>query len=201
MKFKKIFTFSIFLSIYLPIFTFSTFSCKFVKATNKNEEKIIIKKVIDGDTVVVKLNNKDTIIRLYGVDTPEINKDNVIDKNISKLEDHYGLLAKKFLEKLLYKYGTSAIFIKQNVDKYKRLVGILKLNNIDIGKELLKNGFARKAYISINKNSYDYKFYGTKNAFQKNYYNELEQVENYAKKYQKGFWKEQDIKQIFHKWK
>ena len=51
-------------------------------------------KVIDGDTLKVKIMDRQEYVRLYGIDAPE----KPSDKNQNTTGQPYGLKAKKFLE-------------------------------------------------------------------------------------------------------
>ncbi len=135
-----------------------------------NKEKNAIKsdfveafvvKVIDGDTIVVKIpkttfNDKKSLknlrytVRLIGIDTPEsrVNKRAKIQerktglpvKEIVKL----GLLAKEFTKRLLPKGRKVYLeFDVQPQDRYGRLLAYVWLENgIMVNKEIICEGFA-----------------------------------------------------------
>lgn len=84
-------------------------------------------KVVDGDSITVLNNNKQYKIRLYGIDCPEDGQ-------------AYGNKAKKFTSSLTY--GKTVEFTVYDVDKYRRLVAVVKANGRNINEAILKNGYA-----------------------------------------------------------
>ena len=90
-------------------------------------------RVIDGDTVVI---SGDERVRLIGIDTPE-NGQCGFDE------------AKQALEKLLA--SGSATFYSgttSDKDKYDRLLRYIEVEGIDVGLNLISNGFAIARYDS-----------------------------------------------------
>ena len=90
-------------------------------------------RVIDGDTVVI---SGDERVRLIGIDTPE-NGQCGFDE------------AKQALEKLLA--SGSATFYSgttSDKDKYARLLRYIEVEGIDVGLNLISNGFAIARYDS-----------------------------------------------------
>ncbi|WP_406615387.1 thermonuclease family protein [Mycoplasmopsis hyopharyngis] len=184
----------LFLGAFALTTAFSTLSSSCI--FNKEYQDVRITKIFDGDTFEIVSKNKREKIRLYGIDTPETKKANT---NVAILENHYALLAKSFVTEIIKQNKNKKIELNvQTVDKYNRLVAVLKIGQIDISKELLKRGLARKAYISINKNEANFKLYGARTLFQKDYYYQLDELEKYAKRHKIGFWKE-NIQNVFHK--
>ena len=83
--------------------------------------------VSDGDTIIVMMNGEKQKIRLYGIDTPEINQS-------------FGTEAKQFLtDQILNKEVEIEV---KDTDRYKRLVAIVYLNNKSMNELLLKEGWA-----------------------------------------------------------
>lgn len=90
-------------------------------------------RVIDGDTVVIAGDKR---VRLIGIDTPE-NGQCGFDE------------AKQALEKLLI--SSSATFYSgttSDKDKYDRLLRYIEVEGIDVGLNLISNGFAIARYDS-----------------------------------------------------
>ena len=90
-------------------------------------------RVIDGDTIVI---SGDERVRLIGIDTPE-NGQCGFDE------------AKQALEKLLA--SGSATFYSgttSDKDKYDRLLRYIEVEGIDVGLNLISNGFAIARYDS-----------------------------------------------------
>ena len=84
-------------------------------------------KVNDGDTITIMMNGEKQKIRLYGIDTPEINQS-------------FGTEAKQFLSDQILNRDVE-IEVK-DTDRYKRLVAIVYLNNKSMNELLLKEGWA-----------------------------------------------------------
>jgi len=100
--------------------------------SNINKEDFHVKRVIDGDTLIVGNN---TSVRLFGINSPE------------KGELFYEE-AKEFLEYLVL---NKTIFIESfGKDKYYRELGVLFSDNENVNKKLIENGLAN-VYILDNK--------------------------------------------------
>jgi micrococcal nuclease len=100
--------------------------------------KAKLDRVVDGDTVDANIDLGFDIsinkrIRLAGIDTPETRTRN-------KEEKIKGLASKSRLIELL-KDGTFILESKE-VGKYGRVLGTLHVNDININKTLVKEGFA-----------------------------------------------------------
>jgi len=93
-------------------------------------ENVIIGRVIgvsDGDTITVLENRTQHKIRLFGIDTPERGQ-------------AFGNKAKQFTADLVF--GKSVRVIRQDVDRYGRIVGIVYVGNACVNEVLVENGFA-----------------------------------------------------------
>ena len=102
----------------------------------------ICTKVIDGDTIKADVDlgfriKVSTTIRLLGIDTPEVRT-----KNLSEKER--GLKAKKYLKDLLKQNKNIFTLESVSVDKYGRCLGTIYINNTNINKKLIKEGYAKK---------------------------------------------------------
>ncbi|CAB49969.1 thermonuclease family protein [Pyrococcus abyssi] len=111
-------------------------------------------KVVDGDTVYVKLSNGETVkVRLIGIDAPELEEDLMRPgeypgiHNLSCLVK-YGYIAKEFLKNYTLGKDVTLIFdsIQGRKDKYGRLLAYLYINGTDVNAELVKMGLARVFY-------------------------------------------------------
>lgn len=98
---------------------------------------ICLVRVIDGDTIVVKINNRQEKVRYIGIDTPELTKTPCI---ANKAKEYNALLLK----------GAKQIILEKDVrnrDKYGRLlryIYVVKNNKkIFVNAELVKNGWAK----------------------------------------------------------
>ncbi|TDV22849.1 micrococcal nuclease [Mycoplasmopsis mustelae] len=154
-------------------------------------------KITDGDTLEVTDTNKKIYnVRLYGIDTPETQKD-FKDEILAKDENFYAQLAKKYLINLLNNQTLSLQILQK--DKYNRFVGVIYLNDLQINNSinnlLVKNGWARVYYIQDQNPK---KMYFINSQWSKNFYQMLLNSQEYAKDNLLGFWKE-NYNHIFHK--
>ena len=92
-----------------------------------------IPRITDGDTIKI-LNKR---IRLQGIDTPE--KKQICIKNSKEYkcgQEATNALKKKIEGKLV------TCKVQDNLDRYKRYIGICFLGNIDLNKWMVRNGYA-----------------------------------------------------------
>lgn len=120
-------------------------------------------KVIDGDTIWIKKDNKHIKVRLSYIDAPE-------------LKQNFGIRSRNFLSNLVL---DKMIEVNTNKkDRYNRHLGEIYIHNtkesIFINAKMIKSG-----------NAWVYKTY-TNNPYLKN-------LEDYAKMNKKGLWNEQKI--------
>lgn len=105
---------------------------------NIGKEDFTVKRVIDGDTIVV---GDDTHVRLLGINTPE------------KGEKYYQE-AKEFVNNSLY---NKTIFVESfGEDKYYRTLGVIFFKDENFNAKIVELGFAN-AYI-LDKNRYNNDF-------------------------------------------
>jgi|TARA_Y100000310_G_scaffold274205_2_gene290060 micrococcal nuclease len=111
-----------------------------VSRVNQEEkaERVTVNRVIDGDTVEVRLNNgiKETV-RIIGIDAPEVDL----------FQDKAQCFSSEAFVYLRQKLGKNrAELLRQpgdNRDKYGRLLRYIHFRGEDVGRELLSEGFAR----------------------------------------------------------
>src|SRR6056300_1500299 len=103
-----------------------------------------VTKIVDGDTIDVMLDlgfdiKYKSIVRLFGIDTPE-------SRTRDKVEKKYGLLAKKFLKDCLASAGTKVIKSHKGEEKGKfgRILGEIYVNSININILMCTKGHAVK---------------------------------------------------------
>ncbi|TNB55975.1 thermonuclease family protein [Campylobacter helveticus] len=139
LKAKKL-SLSLLIAIIVFVFSFnqvSSFNQSFTTfLAQKNLEKELtgkVSKVIDGDTIEL-LVKQDNIkqspkikVRLFGIDAPE-------------KKQAFGKEAKEYLSSLIL--DKEVILIINDKDKYQRFIGTILLNEKDINKEMVKNGYA-----------------------------------------------------------
>lgn len=99
--------------------------------TNNTPQKLIEGKVIsiaDGDTFTILLNDqKQQKIRLHGIDCPE-------------KKQPFGTVAKKRLSELVF--GKTVKVEVKSMDSYKRWVGMVYVDGLNVNEQLLKEGLA-----------------------------------------------------------
>lgn len=136
----------------------------------KDMEKVVVKKVVDGDTFETEDGYK---VRLIGCDTPETVKPN-------HPVEFYGKEASDFTKKML---TGKTVYMKKDVgdtDKYGRLLRYVYLEDgIFYNEYLIKEGYARVMTIQPNV------------AFQDSFL----EAERYARENNKGLWGKEDTQQ------
>ena len=103
------------------------------------KEKVTLKQCIDGDTVLLFINKEERKVRFLAVDSPEI------DKN-----EPYSIEAKEFTCNLLT--NSKKIYLEYDrnsdkEDKYGRILAWVWADETLVQKELVKEGYARIAYL------------------------------------------------------
>ena len=116
------------------------------------EGKVI--KIYDCDTLNIIHKGKKERVRLFGIDSPELKQD-------------FGIESRNNLRKLC-KLNTTARVEVKDIDRYKRIVGIVYCNGIEVNANQVKNGFAW-AY--------------------RDYSKQYIKTENYARNLKRGLWK------------
>ncbi len=109
-----------------------------------NEQiKIKLVKIIDGDTIIGKIDKNEFSIRLNGIDCYETSKINraykqAYTENLSISEVvKKGNYAKTYV-KYLYKQSNKNVYLEfKGLDTYKRVLGILYFDRLNINDELI----------------------------------------------------------------
>ena len=114
-----------------------------VKSNSKIKD-LSVKKVVDGDTVVLEKNGYEYKVRLIGVDTPESVH---LDKNKNTKE---GKIASDFTKERLTGKKVDIEFDVKPQDKYGRYLVYLYVDGISYNEVLLEEGMARVMMISPN---------------------------------------------------
>lgn len=105
------------------------------------EYKAELKKIIDGDTIDVRLDlgfdiHFDARIRLYGINAPESRTRDLVEKE-------KGLAAKVWLTTILE--NAEEIIIKTSLDKkgkYGRILGTIMIDGVNINEQMVTEGHA-----------------------------------------------------------
>ncbi len=105
----------------------------------EQNKSYLVDRVLDGDTFIVKIDNKSETVRMLGIDTPE-----TVDPR--KPIQCFGKEASHKTKELLN--GKSVILkidSSQNIlDKYNRILAYVYVDNFFINKYLIENGYARE---------------------------------------------------------
>ena len=129
------------LAFQIVLLLFITTAC-FAKEPVRSFE-CMVERVLDGDTVSCGLKSSGGTyvkIRLYGVDAPEIEHRNKKTGLVSKKGQPFGSEAMDALHSKVYGSVINVDVI--NVDRYKRLVGVLNIGNRNINREMVSEGWS-----------------------------------------------------------
>lgn len=91
-------------------------------------QTVNVKRVIDGDTFVIENNER---VRMIGINAPEIS-------------DIHGVEAKEHLQSLIENKQINIVSdkISNDRDRYSRLLRYVYINDTDINKKMIEDGFA-----------------------------------------------------------
>ena len=124
----------------------------------------IVTRIVDGDTVVAEVNNKQEKIRIIGINTPES-----VDPR--RPVECFGKEASAKASKLLLNKDVT-LENYQERDRHGRMLGYIRLSDgTDFGKEMIETGYA-----------YSFKSYSHRRLAE---YNRIEKV---ARKDSMGLW-------------
>ena len=114
--------------ILVLLFIFIFFLISTNSSSNKDIQGFVIT-TLDGDSIIIKdkTSKAEHIIRLYGIDSPE-------------LEQFWGKNSKSFLNGMVINKEV-AIKVK-GYDKYKRILGIVYQNDKDINQIMVAKGYS-----------------------------------------------------------
>lgn len=101
----------------------------------------IVTKVSDGDSIQITTPEQTKLrVRLYGIDAPETDKINNRTGKVNKPGQTYGEEAWKALkDKIMGKQVKVEI---HDIDKYRRMVGMIWMDDRNINLEMIREGFA-----------------------------------------------------------
>lgn len=113
---------------------------------NYNYTNILVKRVVDGDTLLLGNGER---VRLIGIDTPEIHDSNKLNRDskrsqqsISEIKE-MGRQSYEFTKKLVEGKIVSLEFDVEKHDKYKRLLAYVYLKDgTFVNAEIVKEGYA-----------------------------------------------------------
>lgn len=163
------------------LLTLLLFTCISVKAETI---EVNYKSCIDGDTAWFTTNDEDIKVRFIGIDAPEIEHDD-------KEAEYYSEEAKDYVCKILENAKKIELEFDPNSDKqdkYDRFLAWVFIDSNLLQKDIIKNGYAKVAYLYDN---YKYSDILLKN-------------EEIAKRKNLGIWKDyinKDFNYYFSKYK
>lgn len=115
-----------------------------------------VTKVSDGDTIQITTPERTKLrVRLYGIDAPETPKTDQRTGRVNKPSQFYGNESWKALEGKILEHHVRLDII--DIDKYKRMVGIIWIGNRNINLEMVQEGYA-EAYLEYLKEPYRSQF-------------------------------------------
>ena len=95
-----------------------------------------VERVIDGDTIKVRVRDKIETVRYIGVDTPET-------VHPTRGVEPYGKEASEFNKKLVEGKTVRLEFDVQQRDRYGRLLAYVYVDTLFVNAELLRQGYAK----------------------------------------------------------
>ena len=156
MRIKPFFIRAIFILILLAgITTFLLSSVSFAREPIRTVTGTVTK-VSDGDTIHVTTPERTKLkVRLYGIDAPETEKGNKRTGRINKPGQPYGEESWRALKRKIM--GMQVRLDIMDVDRYKRMVGIILIGDRNINLEMVREGYA-EAYVEYLKEPYRSQF-------------------------------------------
>ena len=98
-------------------------------------QKVTVVKIIDGDEISVKLASAQFIVRIFGISSFEPEVNDPVMENISKESFRY-------LEKTILNNDVELVFEKFQKDKEKRVLSYVYYKGIDVGLDMIANGYS-----------------------------------------------------------
>lgn len=146
---------------------------KITKQASSNQkiatrESARVLRVVDGDTIKILINNKEDIVRLIGIDSPE-----VVDEE--KPVQCFGKEASSKAKEILTgkKITIESDLTQGDRDEYERLLRYVFLDDLNFNKFMISEGYAR-----------EYTFKGKSYKYQ----SEFIQAEQKAQGNKRGLW-------------
>ena len=110
------------------------------------KEEVTFSKCVDGDTIKVKVKNKEATVRMLAVDTPE-------SVHPKKIVEYYGKEASDYTCNLITNAKKIELEYDSNsdkYDKYERLLAWVFVDDYLLQDKLVRNGYAEVAYLYGN---------------------------------------------------
>lgn len=139
------------LTTWLAIFTNIHAAHAFIRTVSGT-----VTKVSDGDSIQITTSEQTQLkVRLYGIDAPETPKVNHRTGQVNKPGQPYGEESWKALRNKVM--GKQVKLDILDIDKYRRMVGMVWLNDRNINLEMIREGHA-EAFIEYLKPPYRTQF-------------------------------------------
>lgn len=103
------------------------------------KEEVKLSKCIDGDTITVIINKEERKVRFLAVDAPEIDTNEAYSNEAKEFTCNILTNAKK----IYLEYDKNS----DKEDKYERILAWVWADDILVQKELIKDGYAKIAYL------------------------------------------------------
>ena len=115
-----------------------------------------VTKISDGDTIHLTTQEQTVLkVRLYGIDAPETDKISSRTGQVNIPGQPYGYESHKALENKIMGKQVKVDILE--IDKYRRMVGMIWLNDRNINLEMVGEGYA-EAFIEYLKEPYKSEF-------------------------------------------
>lgn len=103
-----------------------------------------VTRVVDGDTIVVKINGEEIKVRLIGVNTPE-SVSNDESKNCEE-----GVIVSDYMKTMLTNEDVYLEYDEEQYDKYERTLAYVYWNGMMVNRILIMNGYATTMTVKPN---------------------------------------------------
>lgn len=110
-------------------------------------EEATVVSVLDGDTILVDVGDKQEYVRLIGIDAPERSS---IEGGVEVVTECYAQEATQRVVDLLLHKHVHLVRDVENRDKYNRLLRHVYIDEVLVGEELVRDGYARTLTIPPN---------------------------------------------------
>lgn len=148
---------------------------KMVISENISGDKVLVSRVVDGDTIVVKFaDSREEKVRLIGINTPET-------KHPSKSVEYFGKEASEYTKKHLENKTIELTYDQVKRDRFGRLLAFVWIDGVMFNQKIILDGYA-----------YSYLKY----PFNTKYMNSFRDAQRYAFIKNCGLWKNYAINTV-----
>jgi micrococcal nuclease len=106
-----------------------------VPGDGETRSEAVVTRVVDGDTIHVDLDGRDTTIRIIGIDTPE-------REGPYTHEECFGQEASRYTEEALDGRDIELEFDVERTDRFDRTLAYVWLNDTLFDERILRDGYA-----------------------------------------------------------